>query len=354
MGLIGNFDTSNLIVMCGAAPIARLASPGIVARTGVMIPVRLTLRQSTDNLTSMDLIQLEIFCGVFRERSFSRAAETLGLTQPTVSTRIKEFEEELGTALFSRLGREIEPTEAGRFLYDQAVSLLAQRRRLEEGMTSFLNRVEGPLVVGTGSAAAECLLPGILMSFQESHPSVSVELRFFGDGVKALDELRSEGMDLAVLPPVEGRDDVVSEPFCGDELVLITPPGGQWKDRPTIHLAELKGLPLITLLAGSATRASLEQALAKNRTRLADFKVVAQFGRTTAIKDVVAQGYGVAFVSRRAVATEVEAGSLRIASVPELGKIMLSFNIVYQRRRELSPTARAFLEHLRQAVASVD
>jgi DNA-binding transcriptional LysR family regulator len=300
----------------------------------------------------MDLIQLDIFCSVFRERSFSRAAEALGLTQPTVSTRIKEFEEELGTPLFSRLGREIEPTNAGRFLYDQAVSLLAQRRRLEESMASFLNRVEGPLIVGSSSAAGESLLPGILMAFQAAHPSVSVELRFFGDGVKALDELRSGGMDLGVLPAVEGRDDVVSEPFCGDELVLITPPGGNWRDRPAIPLAELKSLPLIAMHAGSATRASLEETLGRHKTRLGDFKVVAQFGRTAAIKDVVAQGYGVAFVSRRAVEAELEAGKVRIAAVPELGKITLSFNIVYQRRRELSPTARAFLEYLRAAVTT--
>jgi DNA-binding transcriptional LysR family regulator len=114
-------------------------------------------------------------------------------------------------------------------------------------------------------------------------------------------------------------------------------------------ITELKTLPLITLHAGSATRASLEQALAKAKTRLADFNIVAQFGRTAAIKDVVAQGYGVGFVSRRAVAPEVDAGSLRVSSVPELGDMMLSLNIVYQRRRELSPTARAFLAHLRQS-----
>lgn len=318
---------------------------------GGMILIRPTAA-SADKTTSMDLIQLEIFCGVFRLRSFSRAAETLGLTQPTVSTRIKEFEEELGTPLFSRLGREIEPTDAGRFLYDQAVSLLAQRRRLEEGMASFLNRVEGPLVVGSGSAAVESLLPGILMSFQAAHPSVSVELRFFGDGVKALEELRSGGMDLGVLPPVERRDDVISEPFCDDELVLVTPACGQWAQQPAMSLAELRTVPLITLHASSVTRAALEQALVKNRMRMADLKVVAQFGRTTAIKDVVAQGYGVAFVSRRAVTAELKAGSLRITPVPELGKILLSFNIVYQRRRELSPTARAFLQHLRQAVAA--
>src|SRR5580698_9608584 len=114
----------------------------------------------------MDLIQLEVFCSVFKERSFSRAAEALGLTQPTISIRIKEFEESLGTPLFNRLGRAIEPTSAGKFLYEQALPLLAQRSQLSGKMTSFLNRVEGPVAVGTSSALGEHLLPGILMAFQ--------------------------------------------------------------------------------------------------------------------------------------------------------------------------------------------
>jgi DNA-binding transcriptional LysR family regulator len=294
----------------------------------------------------MSLMELEIFCSVFKERSFSRAAEALGLAQPTVSIRIKDFEEEIGTPLFNRLGREIEPTTAGRFLYEQALPLLAQRRKLSESMTSFLNRVEGPLNVGTSSAAGEHLLPGIMMSFQDEHPGVHVKLRFFSDSMKTLEELRSGEIDIGLILAAKDRDDLVTEPFGEDELVLVTPSAAKWKRRSTIALSELKELPLIILDKGSATRASLEQALAATKTRLTDLNVVAELGRTGAIKEAVKQGYGVAFISKRAATAELEAGTLRAATVPELETIKLSFNIVYDRRRELSPTARAFLTHL--------
>ena len=133
---------------------------------GSPFKLQLRLKSQASDINFMNLMQLEIFCSVFKERSFSRAADALGLTQPTISIRIKEFEEELGSPLFNRLGREIEPTDAGNFLYEQALPLLAQRRKLSERMTSFLNRVEGPLIVGTSSAAGEHLLPGIMMAFQ--------------------------------------------------------------------------------------------------------------------------------------------------------------------------------------------
>jgi DNA-binding transcriptional LysR family regulator len=111
---------------------------------------------------------------------------------------------------------------------------------------------------------------------------------------------------------------------------------------------------LIVLDTGSATRTSLEQALASSETRLTDMNVVAEIGRTGAIKQAVQQGYGMAFVSRTAVIAELEAGTLRAAYVPELGPIRRSFDIVHARRRELSPTARACLEHLRRSTPLAD
>jgi len=89
----------------------------------------------------MDLRLFELFCRVYKERSFSRAARELSLTQPTISTHIKELEDALGTQLFNRAGREIQPTEAGHFLYEHAKSLLTLRRSLIEKTAVFLKRV---------------------------------------------------------------------------------------------------------------------------------------------------------------------------------------------------------------------
>ena len=93
----------------------------------------------------VDLRLIEVFCRVYRHRSFTRAARDLGLTQPTVSVHVKELEESLGIPLFERLGLEIRPTEAGRFLYEHAETVFAAKLHLAEKMAAFLNRMEGQL-----------------------------------------------------------------------------------------------------------------------------------------------------------------------------------------------------------------
>jgi DNA-binding transcriptional LysR family regulator len=296
----------------------------------------------------MDLRLLEIFCRVFKERSFSRAAVELGLTQPTVSVHIKDLEESLGTPLFNRLGREIEPTEAGKFLYEQARPLFALKRNLTEKLTSFLDRVEGLLVVGASSVPGEYLLPRIVTGFHALHPRVRVRLRI-SDSTKTTEDLRQGDIELGVVGAQVQYDDVAAELFAKDELVLVTPATAAWQKRSEISLRELQELPLVIREAGSGTRVSLERALAARKIKLSDLNVVAELGRTGAIKEAVKQGCGVSFVSRLALTSEIQDGTLRIARVPEFGILARTYDIVLSRRRVLSPVARAFLEYLRSS-----
>jgi DNA-binding transcriptional LysR family regulator len=294
----------------------------------------------------MDLRLLEVFCLVYKTRSFSRAAAELGLTQPTVSVHIKELETTLGTPLFNRLGH-IEPTAAGTYLYEQARPLFALKRNIAGKMAAFLDRVEGQLTVGASSLPGEHLLPSLMIAFHTEHPSVRVRLRIT-DSASTLDSLRQGDIELGVIGAVADYDDVVTEPFATDELVLITPAGGAWGRRDEIPLHELRKLPLIIREAGSGTRGSLGRALAAHRAQISELNVVAELGTTGAIKDAVKKGCGVSFVSRLAFSDEIDEGTLRIARVPELGTIQRRYDMVYSARRTLSPTAQAFLGYLRE------
>jgi DNA-binding transcriptional LysR family regulator len=296
----------------------------------------------------MDLRLLEIFCRVYKERSFSRAAVELGLTQPTVSVHIKDLEESLGAPVFNRLGREIEPTEAGRFLYEQARPLVALKRNLAGKMTSFLNRVEGLLVVGASSVPGEYLLPGIMTGFHAEHPAVRVRLRI-SDSTKTLEDLRQGDIEIGVVGSVVQNDDLLAESFATDELVLVTPTTGAWKNRNEISLRELQELPLVIREAGSGTRTALVLARLARKTKLSDLNVVAELGSTGAIKEAVKQGCGVSFISKLALNSDLQSGALRIARVPEFGSIARTYNTVFSRRRVLSPISHAFLDYLRRS-----
>ena len=186
----------------------------------------------------MDLRLFELFCRVYKERSFSRAARELSLTQPTISTHIKELEDALGTQLFNRAGREIQPTEAGHFLYEHAKSLLTLRRSLIEKMAVFLKRVEGVLTVGASSVPGEYLLPALMTGFHAQHPGVCARLRIT-DTAETIDDIRHGEVELGVVGGTLPDDDLVFEPLASDTLVLIVPATQEWKNRDTLHVARV-------------------------------------------------------------------------------------------------------------------
>ena len=296
----------------------------------------------------MDLRLFELFCRVYKERSFSRAARELSLTQPTISAHIKELEDGLGTQLFNRVGREIQPTEAGHFLYEQAKSLLTLRRSLVEKMAVFLKRVEGVLTVGASSVPGEYLLPALMTSFHAQHPGVRSRLRIT-DTAETIDDLRHGDVELGVVGGTLPDDDLVFEPLASDTLVLIVPATQEWKNRTHFTLRELRRIPLLLREPGSGNRTDLERALAQRKMVLADFDIAAELGSMGAIKQAVKDGHGVSFVSELAIASERRAGDIQVARVRELGQIRRTYHTAFRRRRVLSPVTQAFLEYLRRS-----
>lgn len=293
----------------------------------------------------MDLRLLEIFCRVYRARSFSRAARELGLTQPTISVHIRDLEDTFGTPLFHRLGRQIEPTEAGGFLYEHGKALVSLKRHVSEQMAQFLNRVEGDLVVGASSVPGEYLLPGMLAGFQVRHPGVRPRLRI-SDTAATLEDLRQGDIELGVVGTAVADNDLVFAPLAKDTLVLVVPAARPWNRRTEVSLREMVRLPMLLREVGSGTRTVLERALGARGLTLGDCRVAAELHSTTAIKQALKEGHGISFISALAVASERAAGTLRVARVRGLGRIHRTYFTVVRRKRVLSPVVRAFLEYL--------
>jgi DNA-binding transcriptional LysR family regulator len=297
--------------------------------------------------TTMDLRLLEIFCRVYKERSFSRAAKKIGLTQPTVSVHIRELEKTLGTAVFNRHGREIEPTEAGRFLYEQAEPLVSLKRDLTEKMAAFLDRIEGLLAIGASSVPGEHLLPELVMHFHAEHPGAKLRLHI-SDTAETIDGLRHGDVEIGVVGGKLPDEDLLFESFSTDSLVLLVPTTGPWQGRREVSLRQLQELPLIVREPGSATRTSLERALASRKVNLADLNIVAELGSMGSIREAVRTGGGASFVSETSVVADVQTEAFVLARVPELGPIVRTYYTVTSRKRVLTPVASAFLGYLRQ------
>jgi DNA-binding transcriptional LysR family regulator len=298
----------------------------------------------------MDLRRLEVFVKVAELGSFSRAAETLFLTQPTVSEHVRALETELGVQLLDRLGRGARPTRAGTLLLGYAQRMLALSREAAQAIAQFQGRMSGELVVGGSTIPGEYVLPALIGAFRAKYPDVSVMLRIASSG--EVQTWVEEGrVELGVIgaPPtaraLEGRQ------LMADELVVVVPPEHAWAGTASMLLEDLRREPLIVRERGSGSRETFERALAGVGLGLAAFRVVAEIDSTQAIKQAVRAGLGVSIISHRAVEDECRARLLVCVKLRDL-RISRGFHLVTHRERSRSPLAQAFLAFIESQAPS--
>ena len=289
----------------------------------------------------MDLRRLEIFLKVAELGSFSRAAEALFLTQPTVSEHVRALEDELGVQLLDRLGRGTTPTKAGTLLLGYARRLLALSREARQAIEQFQGRVSGELVLGGSNIPGEYVLPALIGAFRAKYPDVSISLRI-GASRDVQEWVEQGHVEIGVAGAVPTSRALESRPLMADTLVLAVPPEHPWVTRKTVAVEDVKREPLILRERGSGSRETLEHALAEAGADLAAFTVVGEIASTQAVKQAVRAGLGVSFVSRLAVDDECRARLLACVKVRDLN-VSRSFYVLTHRDRSRSPLAQAFL-----------
>jgi DNA-binding transcriptional LysR family regulator len=290
----------------------------------------------------MDLRRLEVFAKVAELRSFSRAAEALGLTQPTVSEHVRALEDELGVPLLDRLGRGATPTRAGSLLLGYARRMLALSREARQALDQFQGRLSGELVVGGSTIPGEYLLPAMIGRFKTLYPDISVCL-LIGSSRQVTEWIEDGRAEVGVVGARPSPKSLVARELQADELVLVVPPAHAWAGKTEVMLAELKAEPLLVRERGSGSREALERALAEVNAALSGFRIAGEIGSTQAIKQAVRAGVGLALVSKRAVEDECRANLLHCLQVKDL-RVSRAFYLVTHRDRSRSPLAQAFVE----------
>jgi DNA-binding transcriptional LysR family regulator len=265
----------------------------------------------------MDTRQLAAFCAVVERKSFSQAAELLGISQPAVSLQIRSLEERLGRQLIDRSGRRVEPTEAGSRLYRDAQRLLAlEEQLLEDVAAGDEGPLHGRLELGASSGPGETVLPLLLGEFQREHPDVHVALAVH-DTQTIVDLVARRELELGVVGASRRHRGVTFEPFFRDEVILVCPPGHRFAGR-TITLEELKAEPLILMQEGAGVRQVIEDELRHAGVRLRDLDVRLELGVKESVRIAVRAGYGVTFISRTSVESDLAEGAVAEAQVEGL------------------------------------
>src|ERR1051325_7979085 len=248
----------------------------------------------------MDTKQLAAFCAVVERKSFSQAAEPLGVTQPAVSLQVRALEKRLGRQLLDRSGRRVEPTEAGTALYQGAQRLLAlEDQLLEELEATEDGELGGTLRVGASTGPGSTVVPVLLCEFQRRNPGVAVSLSI-SDTQSVVDQVAARELELGVVGAARRHRGVVFEPFFRDDVVLACPPDHRFAGR-TVTLDELREEPLIVMQEGAGVRQVIEDELRSAGTRLRELEPRLELGLQESVKAAVVAGFGVTFISRAGI-----------------------------------------------------
>jgi DNA-binding transcriptional LysR family regulator len=288
----------------------------------------------------LELSLIEVFCTVYEEGSFSRAAIKLQVSQPTISGHIKNLEDALDTRLFDRLPRQAVPTQAGKILYRRGRAILNEKDEAIRELNKFLNRVEGSLTICASTVPGEYLLPQICASFHAKFPGIDVELQI-SDSKDVCDKILSGEAEIGFVGTSFEVMGLEFRNFASDTLALVVPNNKEWMGINSITPDELAKKPFLSRESGSGTRATFEKAIARS---LDDFNVVGRFGSVTAVKEALKAGLGVSVLSLLTIKSELARGEFKAVKIEGAVTLHREFFLVLNRSFTTSPIADAFIE----------
>jgi DNA-binding transcriptional LysR family regulator len=295
----------------------------------------------------MNLNHLTIFHAVAQAGSMTQGAELLDISQPAVSKQVRQLERALGVHLFDRIGRRVHLSDAGEVLANYARLLFALEHEAEEAMADVRAVGRGKLVIGASTTIGTYLLPSVLAEFWRRHPNVELFVEI-GNTAQVHRRLIGHELDIGLTEGLVDEPELDAEVFHRDELVVIASPSHRLAGKRRVPPTALQEEPFVLREEGSGTRAVEERALAQLKLPL---RVAMALGSTEAIKRVVAEGVGLAIVSRMAVRTECAAGTLAVLRVAGL-RLQRPLHVVRRRGRRDGPALRAFCGVLRGLAAT--
>ncbi|MGQ9370752.1 LysR substrate-binding domain-containing protein [Azospirillum sp. ST 5-10] len=285
----------------------------------------------------MNTAQLRAFHMVATERSFTRAAKALNVTQPTISGQVRALEEASGVRLFERQGRKVALTDLGRQLFSVTSRLFALQEEAEELLDARMKLDGGRLHLGADSPFA--VMP-LLSRLRRRHPDLRYEIAL-GSSAEVLQTLYDYRTDVAVLADVYGDPRLVAVPLASPKVVAFVPLDHAWAGRRSVDIEEFAGQPVVWRSGGSVTRRVIERALAE---RGIEPDVVMEVNTREAAREAVAAGFGAGVV------VESEMGKdTRLVKLPITGAqlSMTEYAVCLRERRRLR-TVRAFMDVARE------
>ncbi len=274
--------------------------------------------------------RLQVFYTVARMLSFTKAAETLHMTQPAVTFQVRQLEDHFNTRLFDRTHNRVTLTEAGRKTYEHAEKIFELYTEMENSVKELTGDVSGTLTLGASTTIAEYMLPALLRRFTDKYSDVNLRLKVSNsEGIVSMVE--NNMIDLGVVEVPVTNKNLMVEVCRIDQLVVVVPPDHPLGERESVKMDELIPYPFICREEGSGTR----EVIVENMTQLGldknSLNICLELGSPESIKGAVEAGMGISILSRATLTKELALKSLKAVSLdPPLER---AFSFVRQRQK---------------------
>ena len=286
------------------------------------------------------LKQIQTFIEVARERSVSKAAERLFVTQPAVSMQLRQLEDAFGIALVEPSGRNIQLTRAGQDFLTHAIAAMGQLKDLESAMAEHVGLRKGHINLAIVSTA-KYFVPMLLVQFGKQYPGVDISLRI-DNRENILGMLSRNEADLVIMGRAPKTLDCIAVPFATNPMAIVSAHDHALTRAKHISFSTLANCQFVVREQGSGTRAAMERLFAQNEVSL---KVVMEMPSNETIKQAVMAGMGMSFLSMRTVRHELASGHMALLDV--VGMPMVGhWYITHLHNKRLAPASKAFKEFL--------
>ncbi|CQR71138.1 HTH-type transcriptional regulator CysL [Sporomusa ovata DSM 2662] len=294
----------------------------------------------------MEMKQLEAFVAVVQHNSFSKAADMIYLSQPTISAHISSLEDELGAQLLIRSTKAVYPTQTGKDLFHRAKNILALRDEAISSVNGVDQELSGEISILASTVPAQFLLPEIITAFQKQYPHIVFHVHQ-ADSLQVVEGLLGYRYDFGIVGTSVNSRRLITVPFYRDTLVMIVPQSmivnkeEIYRDLP----AFLRQQPFVMRGDGSGTRMEMEQLLHKQGISVQNLNIVAYFQDTQSILSAVSQGMGVSFVSKVAATVYEKIGQIKVYDL-EQQAFARQLHLVFKKELVLSPVQKLFVTYL--------
>lgn len=287
------------------------------------------------------LHQLKVFEAAARHGSFTRAAEELFLTQPTVSMQIKQLTKSVGLPLFEQVGKRLYLTEAGRELFATCRQIFDTIAQFEMKVADLKGLKQGQLRLAV-ITTAKYFIPRLLGPFCQLYPGIDISLQVTNhEGI--LERMSANMDDLYILSQVPEHMDVNYQPFLENPMVVVAPLNHRLAKEKNITIQQLEDEPFIMREPGSGTRRAIQKLFDEHGISV---KVKLELGSNEAIKQAIAGGLGISVLSRHTLLPDL--ADLTILDVEHF-PIKRDWYMVYPNGKQLSIVARTYCEYLLEA-----